>query len=65
MTATTELMNDPDFRREMAAIEADLARGETQFIPHEEVERRLRERFDRARARDVVTVLAVRPAHGG
>ena len=46
MVATIELMSDPGFHQDMAAIQADLARGGTKFIPHEEVERRLRERFE-------------------
>ncbi len=46
MVATIELMSDPGFHQEMAAVQADLASGSTSFIPHDEVERRLRERFD-------------------
>jgi prevent-host-death family protein len=49
MVATIELMSDPGFHKEMAAIESDLMRGETTFIPHEEIERRLQERFNRSR----------------
>jgi hypothetical protein len=49
MVATIELMSDPGFHQEMAAVQADLAGGETTFVPHDEVERRLRERTDRRR----------------
>jgi prevent-host-death family protein len=49
MVATIELMSDPGFHQEMAAVQADLAGGETTFVPHDEVDRRLRERFDRRR----------------
>ncbi len=49
MVATIELMSDPGFHQEMAAVQADLARGDTTFISHDEVERRLGERFDHRR----------------
>jgi prevent-host-death family protein len=47
MVATIELLSDPGYHREMAAVRADLASGTTEFIPHDEIERRLSERFDR------------------
>jgi hypothetical protein len=49
MVATIELMSDPGFHQEMASLQADLASGDTKFIPHDEVERRLGERLHRKR----------------
>jgi hypothetical protein len=42
-------MSDPGFLQEMASLQADLAGRETAFVPHEEVERRLAQRFGRER----------------
>jgi hypothetical protein len=47
MRATIELMSDPCYHQAMAALHADLARGDTEWVPQDEVERRLNERFGR------------------
>jgi antitoxin YefM len=49
MVATIELMSDPGFHQEMAAVQADLASGDAAWVSQDEVERRLSDRFDRRR----------------
>lgn len=49
MVATIELMSDPGYHQAMAAVQADMASGDTAWVSHEEVDRRLNERFDRRR----------------